>query len=340
MNIQRFSHSLKIKDGTKMENKYGIEPTAELITHTQRPIETIFCLWHKSKDKNFNMTPMDVEARMVWDDKFHDDVIDLFRKVIAQQIPVGENIWFTFMLHNDPISHREQMVRHRIGVHFGDNFGVDIIPDQQKSTWWSQSMRIMDYKNFVESGNFFVPESIQNSQHNLEIYIETLKTIQQGYKLLVENGIPMQDARNLLPLGTTMHISWSINLSGLMHIIGKRSCWILQYGLWSYIIKSMIKELETIHPIFRELSLPPCFVNGEFTECVFKHENERRVEGQDDLPVCPLYYTHEMNTAEKVQYSNTAKKEMIVMMDDLAPKYSELWNRDAWTGEALSATNE
>ncbi len=316
-----------------MENKYGIEPTAELITHTQRPIETIFCLWHKSKDKNFNMTPMDVEARMVWDEKFSDGVIDLFRRVVAQQIPVAENIWFTFMIHNDPISHREQMVRHRIGVHYGDNFGVDIIPDQQKSTWWSQSMRIMDYSKFVESGKFFTPESIEKDESSLEIYIETLKHIEQGYKTLVERGVPMEDARNLLPLGTTMDISWSINLSGLMHIIGKRSCWILQYGLWSYIIKSMVKELSMIHPIFSELALPPCFTAGEFSECVFKHENERRVDLLDKLPVCPLYYTHNMELSEQTKYGLSIDEHMNAQMNELADKYSELWGKDAWTGK-------
>lgn len=316
-----------------MDEQRGTKPYVSLITCTEFPIETVYCLWHKSKDKDFNMSPADVNMRMTWDGKFGDEVIDLFRRVVAQQIPVGENIWFTFMIHNDPISHREQMVRHRIGVHYGDNFGVDIIPDQQKSSWWSQSMRIMDYSKFVENGKFFTPESIEKDEANLEIYIETLRHIEQGYKTLVEKGVPMEDARNLLPLGTTMDISWSINLSGLMHIIGKRSCWILQYGLWGYIIKSMVSELSSVHAIFNELALPPCFTAGEFHECVFKHENERRVDGQDALPVCPLYYTHEMNTAQKLEYSNTAKKELIVMMDDLAPKYSELWNRDAWTGK-------
>lgn len=317
-----------------MENKYGNTPYVQLVTNTQYPIETVYCLWHKSKDKDFKMTPEDVQARSVWDDKFGDYVIDLFRKVIAQQIPVAENIWFTFMIHNDPISHREQMVRHRIGVHYGDNFGVDIIPDQQKSTWWSQSMRIMDYSNFVEGGNFFVPESIAKDEPSLEIYIETLKHIEQGYKELTKRGIPMEDARNLLPLGSTMDISWSVNLAGLMHIIGKRSCWILQYGLWSYIIKSMISELEKIHPIFRELSLPPCFVNGEFNECVFKHENERRVDGLDDLPVCPLYFTHNMNAIEKDEYKINGT-ELGLRMNELADKYSDLWQRDAWTGEKI-----
>jgi len=315
-------------------NKYGVKPTAKLISFTNNPLETVYLLWHKSKDAEFNMTIEEIEARMVWDDKFQSEVEDLFRRVVAQQIPVSENINFTFMIHNDPISHREQMVRHRIGVHFGDNFGVDIIPDQMKSSWWSQSMRIMDYSKFIESGKFFVPETIDENESALEIYIETLKSIEQGYIALVEKGIPMEDARNLLPLGATMDISWTINLAGLLHIIGKRSCWILQYGLWSYIIKSMVNELaEKVHPIFREMILPPCFSNGQFKDCVFKHENERRVDFRDDLPVCPLYYTHNLSEDEKVNYSETIPEHTEKQMKRLVPKYSELWGRDAWTGK-------
>jgi thymidylate synthase ThyX len=294
-------------------------------------------LWQKSKgDGTFELTPEEVNVKMMWSDKFNAEVIDTFRKVIAQQIPVSENVSFTFMLNNDPISHREQMVRHRIGVHFGDNFGVDIIPDQMKSSWWSQSMRIMDYSKFIESNKFFVPESISDDNSNaLDVYMETLRNIEKGYTKLVELGIPMEDARNLLPLATTMDISWTINLAGLLHIIGKRSCWILQYGLWGYVIKSMVGELvEKIHPIFREMILPPCFTDGEFKECTFKHENERRVDLRDKLPVCPLYYTYDMTTPEQKTYSDLIHEtDTEKLMNKLVPKYSELWDRDAWTGK-------
>lgn len=314
----------------------GVKPVAKLVTSTQYPIETIYCLWQKSKgDGTFELTPEDVNAKMVWDEKFNDEVIDIFRKVIAQQIPVSENVSFTFMLNNDPISHREQMVRHRIGVHFGDNFGVDIIPDQNKSSWWSQSMRIMDYSKFIESNKFFVPESVEQNSEAVKIYINTLEQIEKGYTQLVEQGIPMEDARNLLPLATTMDISWTINLSGLLHIIGKRSCWILQYGLWGYVIKSMVSELaEKIHPIFREMVLPPCFIEGKFNECTFKHENERRVDLRDTLPVCPLYYTHNMIDSMQKVYSDIIHETPTeVLMNRLLPKYAELWGKDAWTGE-------
>lgn len=311
-------------------------PRAELITHTMLPLETIYCLWHKSKDKNFNMTPQDVKQLSNLDAQFAADVLELFQKVIRQDIPVSENIDFVFMIYDDPIAHREQMVRHRIGVNYGDNFGVDIIPDQQKSSFWSQSMRIMDYSKFVDDQLFFTPESVIETNGADEVYAKTMLDIQDGYKKLVELGVPFEDARGLLPLHSTMDISWKINMTALMKIVGKRSCWILQYGLWGNIINSMISELcEKIHPVFREIVLPPCFANSQFSECKFKHENERRVDGRDVLPVCPLYYNHHMLVDDKYDYSKNTDANILKIMNRLAEKYQELWKRDVYTGEKI-----
>ena len=99
----------------------------ELISWTKNPVETIYKIWNSSKG---------VTDEQATEEK----MLEVFKKVVAQKIPVAENIDFVFILHDDPISHREQMVRHRIGSVYGDNFGVDIIPDLAKSSWWSECL--------------------------------------------------------------------------------------------------------------------------------------------------------------------------------------------------------
>jgi hypothetical protein len=194
-------------------------------------------------------------------------------------------------------------------------------------------MRIDDFSNFVDDEKYFVSESVEKSDLAKLIYRNTLRTIQDGYRELVGMGIPMEDARGLLPLHSTMNISWKVNLTSLLHIIGKRSCWILQYGYWGYIIKSMVDQLaEKVHPVFRDMVLPQCFVDGKFTECVFKLENERRLDGRDKLPLCPLYYAHNLDLKVVKDYKENYP-EMCNTMEKLSVKYSELWGRDAYTGE-------
>ncbi|MHA2100958.1 MAG: FAD-dependent thymidylate synthase [Candidatus Kariarchaeaceae archaeon] len=297
-----------------------MKKAAELLSWTNNPIETIYCLWEKSKRTDFNLNPDQIKDRMESKNGFSTEVYFTVLDILEQDVPVLENVDFVFMLYGDSISHREQMVRHRIGVHFGDNFGVDIIPDLADSTWWSQSMQ------------YIIPETVCNNLPALKIYDGIMKSIQETYKNLVDKcGIPMEDARNVLPLGTTMDISWKVNLKALLHILGKRSCWILQFGLWEPIVTSMIDELcEKVDPIFREIFLPPCFKKGKFVGCVYQLENKRRVSGEDQLPVCSLYYHHHLQGKEKVEYEDST---MYFKTIEMSEKYAKLWKRNPFSGE-------
>lgn len=317
-------------------------PRAELISSTEMPIQTVYCIWQQSKEDRWWMSPASVHNKMLKDEEFKAEVYSVFKKIMRQQIPTNENISFTFMLHDLPISLREQLVRHRIGSKVGDNYGVDIVPELQSSSYWSQSMRILSFDKLFRHEKYFTPESIRNNKSAEYAYHGFMESCETYYKLLLQAGIPMEDARNVLPLGSTMGITWTLNLASLLHIIGKRSCWILQYGLWSYLIKSIIDELvNKVDPIFREAVLPPCFNEGEFSSCVFKHENERRLSDEDQLPLCPLYTHHELmmkgdgRGAEQVEYDawKGRNPELYDQQLKLSQKYSELWDRNPWTGE-------
>jgi len=312
----------------------------ELISYTQNPIETLYVVWMKSKFASFNMSVGDIQQKMVSDPGFEGKVLDIAKRVLAQNIPVGEHLDFVFILYDIPISLREQMVRHRIGVHVGDNYGVDVIPDLADSSFWSQSMRIKDMSKFADNKEFHTPESIKANAGAQREYDKCMLEIQDVYKMLLSSGIPMEDARNVLPLGCTMDISWKLNLSSLIHILGKRSCWILQHSLWEPIITGMIDELcDKIHPMFRNIILPPCFKDENFTGCVFMLENERRVSGEDKLPVCSLYWHNHMTPDNKQEHARKLP-EMRTRMSELSDKYGELWGKNPYTGEIKREDSE
>ena len=138
----------------------------------------------------------------------------------------------------------------------------------------------------------------------------------------------MEDARDLIPLGAHHRISWTMNINSMMHVVGKRSYWILQLGLWGPIIRGMIKEIGTkVHPVFYELASPPCVEGDSFTGCHYKHENERRVSGEDKLPICALYWHKIMGNDPGSAPSN---------VKDRSFEYTDFWGRDPWTGFRLS----
>ncbi len=250
-----------------------------LLSYTQDPIGTICNAWRASRNKEWH------KATMVDDE-------DLFSQIISDKIPVAELVDFVFVLDGVSISLREQMVRHRVGVKIGPGMGVDVIPDLADSTFWAQSMRVIDMSAFAEEQAYDVPDSVQMMGAGEAHRIYTLAMEQSAlfYKKLVDVGVPAEDARQVIPLGAQHRITWKLNLAALQHIIGKRSCWILQSGFWAPVISGMIDELvKQVSPIFRSLGQPPCVSKCDFCGCLFRTDNKQRVLGKDPLPPCPLW---------------------------------------------------
>lgn len=300
------------------------EVKVTLVSWTQNPLETLWAIWEASKTEK----PLDE----CWPNGVPKSEVELlFERVIAQDIPVSEHLHFVFMMENVSIEWREQAVRHRVGVRIGPLMGVDLAPDLAESSWWSQSMRIMDMSLFADGGHYRVPETLAGKVVDGapadQVWAEDMKRIQAMYAKYVNAGLPMEDARGLIPLAAHHRISWVLNLHTIQHIVGKRGCWILQLGLWRPVIEGMVNELATkVHPAFRNLITPPCLKGDDFKGCVFMEENRRRVTGDDSLPVCSLY-AHNHMTPESV-----AEVPMKAAMLARAEEYRAFWGRDPYTG--------
>lgn len=317
-------------------------PKVTLLTHTNLPLETVYSVWDASKGTGKLRSPEEVKATVP-----KEEVEKLFRAVIAQRIPIGEHVDFVFMLEHISVSWREQAVRHRIGTKSSlervgaDHVMMDILPDLADSSWWSQSMRIQDMGTFAANGEYRLPETIKEhaDRESLEkAYHGAMSVIEDTYNLLTSAGIPMEDARELMPLGAQHRMSWKLNIGALQHIVGKRGCWILQLGIWGPVIQGMIEEAATkIHPIFREMVTPPCIEGDKFKGCIYHEECRRRYTGDDKLPPCPLHLVHhEIPERRKslplvdVQSVDVPMKAEMVMR---AQQYQKFWGRDPFTGK-------
>jgi thymidylate synthase ThyX len=314
-----------------------MKPKVTLVSYTANPLQTLWVVWEASK-KDQPLEKCSAEGVS------QSELEDLFHRVIAQGIPVSEHLQFIFMLEGVSIEWREQAVRHRVGCRVGPRLGVDLAPDLAESGFWSQSMRILDMSTFAEHEMYRVPETLEGKTVKTkklfdgkvveqevkaeEAWAIDMKRIQEMYAKYVKAGVPMEDARGLIPLGAQSRISWTLNLRTIQHIVGKRGCWILQLGLWRPVIEGMINELATkVHPAFRELVTPPCMKGDEFAGCVFKLENERRVTGDDTLPVCSLYANH-----HETERFTRKDFPMVEAMERRAEEYRTFWGRDPFTG--------
>lgn len=318
------------------------QPKVTLVTHTHLPLETVYSVWQASKNEEPLMLPEEVKEKVP-----AEEIQKLFRAVIAQRIPIGEHVDFVFMIENVSVSWREQAVRHRIGTKPSpervgiDHVHLDVIPDLADSSWWSQSMRIQDMSRFAEREAYRLPQTVIDAGDDAVLMFKSaMSSVASSYRKLVEMGVPMEDARELIPLGAQHRISWKLNIGALQHIAAKRGCWILQLGIWGPVIMGMIKELTTkVHPIFSELVTPPCLNGDTYNGCVFQEEVRRRYSGDDKLPPCPLHFHHEVarGTDGSDTYKPAVQELFSVPMADTmrsrAEDYRTFWGRDPYTGK-------
>lgn len=307
-----------------------------LVDWPRHPIETVYYLWECARSNDKIPSVEQIVEMCQRNEPFRKRVRDTFEKVVDSAIPIAENINFVFLLEGVSISFREQMVRHKIGVKVGERLGVDMFPDIHDSTWWAQSMRVLDMGKFVEDDLYRLPDSIGADETAKDIYEDSLRFSAQSYSDLLARGIPIEDAREVIPLGAQHRVSWGMNLGAVIHVCRKRSCWIPQLGTWEPVIRGMISELVTkVDPYFSSIVTPPCIKGNEFKGCVYKLDNERRVSREDPLLPCSLYLAQH---SPETKIENILKHEELIRHESMEIDYQDFWRRDVHTGMRLETS--
>lgn len=84
------------------------------------------------------------------------------------------------------------------------------------------STRYINESNF----RYYVPATLENTNREwlLDRYMNTMDNIQDTYQALIDNGIPKEDAANLLPLGMNTTVAIRMNARTLMTMAEQRLC--------------------------------------------------------------------------------------------------------------------
>lgn len=349
----------------------------QLVTHTQSPVGTLYYLWAQSRSHELPYDARYYEGLVMGHgDPAHEvphmgkratqaeiraEVLQVVKQLIEEDWPILQNIHFTFAIRNLPMSLREQLIRHKVGVSLGDNVGFDTIPERGGSAFWSQTMRMVPMDNFYDDGRFIIPESIATAgMMNVQytglqgeqytdiadadvLYQQFLSSAQSLYRTLIANGVPMEDARQVLPVGATSSLTWTLSLQAIKSILGKRACWIAQYGLWGNIITQMGAHLRNgVHSLFGRLVSPPCSEKGKWVGCPVALVNQDRMDGVEDQPPCPLWALHEKHgysskswaIADDMTLYNPINSHQY-RLEQMSKQFEELWGINPTTGEYL-----
>ena len=166
-----------------------------LITHTPEPEKVIASaakLCYSSSDIETLMNGLTPEKIETFIKKLTD---------LGHQSPL-EHCTFTFGIEGVSRALSHQLVRHRIASY------------SQKS------------QRYVKEGMFeyIVPPSIANNNTDTLAFKDVMEHCQQAYDYLVENGVPAEDARFVLPNACETKIIMTMNIRSLLHFFEERCC--------------------------------------------------------------------------------------------------------------------
>lgn len=170
------------------------------------------------------------------------------KALIARLLELGhlspiEHASFTFYVGGISRACSHQLVRHRL------------------ASYSQQSQRAVK----VERGAFVVPPTVASKPEAAEIYGEVLSKAIEAYEKLVSLGVPMEDARYVVPQGVQTKLVVTMNARELLHFFGLRLCERAQWEIRE-LARRMLEEVKKVAPAIFASAGPRCLYLGRCPE--------------------------------------------------------------------------
>lgn len=161
---------------------------------------------------------------------------------------VYEHVSFTFIIEDVSRALLAQLTRHR------------------HAAYSVQSQRYCDMLNC----EFVIPENIDS----FSVW-SALRHVADAYKAMINNRVPKEDARMILPNATPTTLAFTVNARALVEISGQRLCNRAQKEIRE-LFQSIKKEVAVVCPEIAALMLPKCEQHEipfcEESNCCGKHK--------------------------------------------------------------------
>jgi thymidylate synthase (FAD) len=154
-----------------------------------------------------------------------------------------EHISFTFGVEGVSRVLSHQLVRHRI------------------AQYSQQSQR---YVKLDKTFQYIIPPSIYGNRPAYEEYIRLMEVVHRIYVALEDAGIPVEDARYVLPNATETKIMLTMNARVLLHVFSVRGCNRAQWEIREMVMMMLIECKKIAPTIFTDAG-PACIL-GECGE--------------------------------------------------------------------------
>lgn len=149
---------------------------------------------------------------------------------------VLEHASFTYGIEGVSRVTTHQLVRHRL------------------ASFSQQSQR---YTKFDKQSDFILPETIKKNPFLKEKFLKLSNSTLDLYHEMIENGIPLEDARYILPGAINTRIIVTMNARELLHFFRLRTCLRAQWEIRAMAIE-MLKLAKVVAPIIFKKAGPAC----------------------------------------------------------------------------------
>jgi thymidylate synthase (FAD) len=168
------------------------------------------------------------------------DITDFLAKIMSLgHQSVLEHASFTFGIEGISRACSHQLVRHRL------------------ASYSQQSQRYVVFKG--DDFPLVAPESIASSPRRLEVFNEAVKAAAKAYRELVDDGVPAEDARFVLPNAAETKIIVTMNARELLHFFELRCCERAQWEIRAMAIE-MLRIVKPAAPVIFSSAGPGCLV--------------------------------------------------------------------------------
>ncbi|MFP4021626.1 MAG: FAD-dependent thymidylate synthase [Halanaerobium sp.] len=212
-----------------------VRPKAKLINYSENPEKNVALAARLCYSK---AGAEELEAKMT-----QEDMNNLVRKVVGLgHYSTLEHTYFYFHIVCSRVA-SHQLVRHRIGVSYSQ-----------------RSQRYVKEDNF----DYITPPKIAKNEKAAQEYKEWMEKGREIYNKMLEEDIPAEDARFVLPTVKT-NLMVSFNARSLYHFFSLRCCSRAQWEIRS-LANQMLKQVKDIAPVLFEKAGPPCEAEGHCPE--------------------------------------------------------------------------
>lgn len=233
----------------------------KLINYTQNALETL--LYTKNTRLQAEASIEDVVA---WSEEKKLKELDYMLKTIQSS---WEFVDYTFEITGVSRAFTHQLVRTRDGSYAQQSQRTVDMSDSFDFVY-PESLELRAYEGDIEE------RTIEEMEHTSNCFLlgDCLYEIEETYKKLIENGIPPQDARSILPTNTATNIIAKFNLRTLSNMAKTRLCTRTQ-GEYQKIFKAMKAEVVKVHPWAEKFIRVYCSAVGvcqfpNYKECPIK----------------------------------------------------------------------